>query len=65
MDKIYAVNDILLVDDKEYCIIKKHNEYYVIVSLNKPLDIMVGKFKNDEFINENDLELIKKILCSK
>ena len=65
MNKIYEVNDIILIDDKEYCIIKKYNEYYVIVSLNKPFDIMVGKFENDEFINENDLKIIKNILCSK
>ena len=64
MEKVYDIEDIIILDNREYCIIKKYNDYYVIISLTQPLDIKVGTFLGSSFSVENDNEKIKEVLCS-
>ena len=65
MEEVYNIEDIISIEDKEYCIVKKYNEYFIIVSINTPLDIKIGKFINNEFLIENNNEIIKEVLQSK
>ena len=65
MLEVYNVEDIIEIEGREYCIVKKYNDYYVIVSINTPLDIKVGKIINDQFNDETDKEKIKEVLQNK
>ena len=58
------VEDIILLDDKEYCVIKKYNDYYIIISLEKPIDIKIGKYEDGKFVTEIDKKIIKEVLLS-
>ena len=62
MQEDYNVEDVIIIDNRDYCVVKKHKEYYIIVSISTPLDIMVGKIINGEFVIEKNNEIIKKIL---
>ena len=37
----YEVNDIILLNDKEYCIIKMYKEYIVVLSNFEPVEIFI------------------------
>lgn len=65
MEESYNVEDIISVEGREYCIVKKYNEYYIIVTIDTPLDIKVGKLIGNEFIPETNNEIIKEVLQSK
>ena len=65
MEEIYNIEDVVSIEEREYCIVKKYNEYYIIVTIDTPLDIKVGKFVGNEFISETDNEIIKEVLLSK
>lgn len=59
----YNVNDtVLLKDNKEYAIIKKVENYYVFLSLEQPLTILVGTIKGDKINVIDDKDIIKKVL---
>jgi len=59
----YNVKDtILCSDNKEYAIIKKVNEYYVFLSTEQPLKILVGTIENNKINIINDKNIIEKIL---
>ena len=65
MEEAYNVEDIIIINNKEYCIIKKYNDCYLIISIDVPLDIKVGKFNKNEFVVINDQDKIKEVLLSK
>ena len=58
----YEINDIILLNNKEYCIIKVYGEYIVVISNFTPFEILVGYIKNGEFVKEVDKDKIKEIL---
>ena len=58
----YEVNDIILLNDKEYCIIKMYKEYIVVLSNFKPIEIMVGYMKNGSFVKETNKKIVEQIL---
>ena len=58
----YEVDDIILLNDKEYCIIKVYKEYIVVLSNFEPLEIMVGYMKNNVFIKETNKKIIEQVL---
>ena len=58
----YEVNDIILLDNHEYCIIKKYKEYMVVLSNFEPLEIIVGYIKNDKFVKETNKKIVEQIL---
>ena len=58
----YEVNDIILLNDKEYCIIKMYKEYIVVLSNFEPVEILVGYMKNNTFIKETNKKIIEQIL---
>ena len=58
----YEVNDIILLNDKEYCIIKMYKEYVVVLSNFEPVEILVGYMKNNTFIKETNKKIIEQIL---
>ena len=58
----YNVDDIVNINDREYAIVKKIGNVYLLVTLDNPVDILVGKIDNKEFISETDPEMIKNIL---
>lgn len=59
----YDVKDTILCgDNKEYAIIKKVDEYYVFMSIEQPLEILVGTIKNNEINVINDKNIIEKVL---
>lgn len=61
----YKINDIILLsDNKEYAIIKQLDNYYLFMSLEQPITILVGKIENDCIKIVNDKEIIKEVLSS-
>lgn len=64
MQKDYEVNDIVNLDDKEYCIIKKYEDYYVVISTHVPINIFVGMINKTKFEVIKDKNIIKKVLLS-
>ena len=59
----YKVKDIILLDDnRKYSIIKKVNEYYILLSVDEPLNIMIAKIKNDKILVETDKKIIEEVL---
>ena len=65
MQEDYNIGDVITIVNVDYCIVKKYNKHYVIVTIGEPLDIKVGKFEDDKFVIENDKEIIKEVLQSK
>lgn len=64
MENYYDVGDIITLDNKEFCIIKEYSNYYVVISLDKPVDIRVGIFSNRTFSPVTDKNIVKKVLMS-
>lgn len=59
----YKVKDIILLDDnRKYSIIKKVNEYYILLSVDEPLKIMIVKITNDKILVETDKKIIEEVL---
>ena len=58
----YEVNDIVLLNDKEYCIIKVYKKYIVAIANFLPFEILVGFIDNGKFVKETNKEIIKEIL---
>ena len=58
----YEINDIILLNDEEYCVIKKYKEYLVVLSNFEPLQILVGYIKHGTFVKETNKKIVQQIL---
>lgn len=57
------VKDIVILDNnKEYSVIKKVENYYVLLSLETPLEIVVGVLEKDTLKVVQDKNIIFKVL---
>ena len=60
----YDVKDTILCgDNKEYAIIKKVDKYYVFLSIEQPLEILVGTIENNKISVIDDKSIIEKVLA--
>lgn len=63
MQDRYNVGDIIKLDNNhEYCIIKKYNEYYVLLSQNEPLEILIVNINGNEINVVIDKKIIEEVL---
>lgn len=62
MEEIFKINDVVELEDKEYQIIKKVGNYYVLISVNEPVDLLVGEISNGEFNIIEDKNIILSLL---
>lgn len=61
----YELNDIVILNDNlEYSIIKKVDNYYVFLSLQQPLKVLVGKIINNDIYIEKNKKIIKEVLSN-
>ncbi len=58
----YNVDDVVLINDREYAVVKKIGNVYLLVTMENPIDILVGRIINKEFIVETDHDMIMNIL---
>lgn len=59
----YKIKDIIILDDnKEYSIIKKVNDYYVLLSLVQPIKIIVVTIDKDNINVVTNKEKIIEVL---
>lgn len=59
----YKVKDIILLDDnRKYIIIRKINEYYLLMADSEPFKILIVKILNNRVIVETNKEIIKEVL---
>lgn len=57
------VKDIVMLgNNKEYSVIKKVENYYVLLSLETPLEIVVGVLEKDTLKVVQDKNIIFKVL---
>ena len=61
----YNVKDTIILDDNiEYSIIKKVDNYYLMMSVEEPLKIIIGQIDNNKIIVISDKKIIKEVLSS-
>lgn len=66
MENKYDIGDIVLINDtKEYTIINNYNDYYVLLSNNSPIDILIGKInENNNLSIINDRKIVLEVLSN-
>ena len=60
----YDIDDIVEINKRQYAVVKKIGNIYLLVTLDNPIDILVGTLENGEFINETNQDMIKNILTN-
>lgn len=59
----YKVKDTIICgNNKEYAIIKKVDDYYLFLSIEQPLEILVGTIEKDKINIITDKNIIEKVL---
>ncbi len=63
MDYSLEENEVVLLDNVEYVVVKKIDKYYMLLSTKDDAKIVIGVINNNTLEEVTDINIIKNILC--
>ena len=63
MDYTLEENEVVLLDNVEYVVVKKIDKYYMLLSTKDDAKIVIGVINNNTLEEVTDINIIKNILC--
>jgi len=63
MDYSLEENEVVLLDNVEYVVVKKIDKYYMLLSTKEDAKIVIGVINNNTLEEVTDINIIKNILC--
>ncbi len=63
MDYSLEENEVVLLDNVEYVVVKKIDKFYMLLSTKDDAKIVIGVINNNTLEEVTDLNIIKNILC--
>lgn len=63
MDYSLEENEVVLLDNVEYVVVKKIDKYYMLLSTKDDAKIVIGIINNNTLEEVTDINIIKNILC--
>ena len=63
MDYSLEENEVVLLDNVEYVVVKKIDKYYMLLSTKEDATIVIGVINNNTLEEVTDINIIKNILC--
>ena len=63
MDYSLEENEVVLLDNVEYVVVKKIDKYYMLLSTKDDAKIVIGVINDNTLEEVTDINIIKNILC--